>query len=101
MRTPNPKHQTCPIAPRAHPLARRFFEIVERQRASLTDVSDRSGLGLATLVKWKYRHAPTVTALEAALNVVGYELRVVRRRDPAERPGGRPRKETPSCDAIA
>jgi hypothetical protein len=94
MRTPHPKRHACPIAPHAHPLARRFFEIAERQQVALTDVSERAGLCHATLVKWRYRHAPLVPTLEAALNVLGYELRIVRRRDPADGAGGRPRKET-------
>ncbi|MBE0529504.1 MAG: hypothetical protein IH626_01670 [Rhodospirillales bacterium] len=93
MRIPHPKRLACPIAPHAHPLVRRFFEIAEEQQVALTDVSERGGLGLATLVKWKYRHSPTIVTFEAALNVVGYELRVVPRRDPAHRPG-RGQKET-------
>lgn len=93
MRTPHPHRHACPVAENAHPLARQFFKIIDRQQVAVTDVAERAGLGLATLVKWKSRHAPTVMALEAALNVVGYELRVVRRRDPAERIGGRPCKE--------
>lgn len=79
-RRPNPKYQSRPIQSAAHPLARRFFQIAEAQSIAISDIADRSGLALATLVKWKYRHAPTVAALEAALNVLGYELRVVRRQ---------------------
>lgn len=93
MRTPHPKRRACPVAPHAHPLARRFFEIAGQQGVAVTDVAERSGLALATLVKWKSRHAPTVPTLEAALNVLGYELRIARRRDAADGVGGRARKE--------
>jgi len=101
MRTPNPHHRTCPVAAHAHPLARKFFEIADAQRMAITDVAQRAGLSHATLVRWKTLHSPTVPALEAALNVLGYELRIVRRRDPSDRPYGRPGKETTSCDATA
>lgn len=84
VREPHPKRQARPIAPKAHPLARRLFQIAARQQTAITDIAERSGLALATLVKWKYRHAPTVTALEAALNVLGYEL-TIQLRDPEER----------------
>ena len=52
-RRPHPKRHARPIAPQAHPLARQFFEIIERQGVALTDVAARAGLGVATLVKWK------------------------------------------------
>lgn len=77
LRAPHPKRRARPIAPKAHPLARRFFELMDEQGAALTDVAQRAGLGVATLVKWKYRHAPTVAALEAGLNVLGYRLAIV------------------------
>ena len=76
LHVPRPK---IPVSAHAHPLAKRLFEIADSQHTALTDIAHRSGLGLATLVKWKYRHAPTVAALQAALNVLGYELRVVRK----------------------
>jgi len=80
LRRPHPKHDARPIAPRAHPLARRFFELLDEQGIALTDIAERAGLSVATLVKWKYRHAPTVVALEAALNALGYRLAIVKRK---------------------
>jgi len=79
LRRPNPKHRISPIAPKAHPLARRFFELLEAEGVALTDIAQRAGLHHVTLSKWKRSHAPTVVALEAALNVLGFELRIVRR----------------------
>ena len=81
LRRPHPKHTACPVAPRAHPLARYFFELLDEQGIALTDIAERAGLGVATLVKWKYRHTPTVVALEAALNALGYRLAIVRLKD--------------------
>jgi hypothetical protein len=82
-RIPHPKNNACPVAPRAHPLARRLFEIAADEKTAITDIADRSGVSLATLVKWKYRHAPTVVALEAALNVLGCTLAIRRKGDDA------------------
>ena len=79
-RTPRPKRGQCPVADHAHPLAKQLFAIADEQRVALSDIAARSGLGVATLVIWKYRHAPTVTALEAALNVLGFELAIRERR---------------------
>ena len=92
LRRPHPKRIACPVAPRAHPLARRFFELLAEQGVALTDVAGRAGLAVATLVKWKYRHVPQVDTLEAALNALGYELRILRRPDPAHRRPGRRRR---------
>lgn len=81
LRRPNPHYIACPVAPRAHPLAREFFRLLGQAGVSMTDVAERAGLGLATVVKWKYRHVPKIDTFEAALNVLGYELRVVPRRE--------------------
>ena len=94
MRVPHPKRFVCPTAPHAHPLVRRFFEIAEGQQIGITDIAERAGLGIATVSKWRNRHTPTVAAFEAALNVVGYELRIVPRTDPAHRT---PARRTSPC----
>ena len=99
-RRPHPHRRQCPVAPQAHPLARRLFELIDGQGAALTTVAERAGLAVATLVKWKYRHAPTVTALEAALNVLGYELRIVPVRGRDGRAGPRGRNETVAHDNL-
>lgn len=74
MRDARPKVAPSPVA---HPLAKQLFDLMAEERICATDVAERAGLSLATLVKWKARHAPTVVALEAALNVVGYRLAIV------------------------
>lgn len=76
LRRPNPHWHTSPIAPHAHPFARRFFELLEEEGVALTDVAERAGLSHVTLVKWKSRHKPSIDTLEAALNVLGYRLAI-------------------------
>ena len=74
MRNVHPKRKQCPVGGNAHPLARQLFRQMKAQKASITDVAERAGICLATLVKWKYRHSPTVQTLEAAGNVLGWKL---------------------------
>lgn len=81
-REPHPHRKARPIAVHAHPLVREFFARLEDECTSVTDVAERAGLGLATLVKWKSKHSPTVVSFEAALNVIGCELKIVERKDP-------------------
>ena len=58
----------------AHPLVRRLFEEMDRQKLGPATVADRSGLNRNTLAHWRTRTTPRVADLEACLNVVGLEL---------------------------
>lgn len=80
LRDPRPK--TAPKAT-AHPLVRELFGLMAEEQIGVTDVAERAGISVTTVVKWKTRHAPTVVALEAALNVVGYRLAIVEKPDAA------------------
>lgn len=62
----------------AHPLAREFFEIVEESRRSLRSIAGEMGVHAKTLSSWKKTNSPNVTSLEAALNVLGYRLVILR-----------------------
>lgn len=73
LRTPHPKR----VERRGHPLVREFRSLMDEQRVGVTDVAERAGIGTATIVKWSCAHSPTVVALEAALNVLGYRLAIV------------------------
>ena len=58
----------------AHPLVRRLFAEMRRQRASTAVVAERAGLiSRMTLCGWRH-HTPTLDNLEAALNVLGLKL---------------------------
>ena len=89
MRRPHPKRFACPVRSHAHPLVKKLLALAEEQRASLVDIAERAGIAHVTICKWKYCHSPSVVTLEAALNVLGYELQI-RPRD--ELPRGRPKK---------
>ncbi len=63
----------------SHPLVRKLFEEAHRQRLPQKTWSERAGLSHDTLRDWKKRHSPHLLSLEAAANVLGFEL-VLRRR---------------------
>jgi len=68
-RIPVPKH--------CHPLVQQLIAEMNRQRTTLTEVGDRAGIDRGTISDWRYRRAPRVDLLEAALNVIGFRLAVV------------------------
>ena len=74
-----------PIPERAHPLVRRFYALINTEQATLTDLADRSGLNRRTMSDWRYNRMPTISNFEAALNALGYELRIVKRYEPREK----------------
>ncbi|MFK5283469.1 hypothetical protein ACI3PL_28240, partial [Lacticaseibacillus paracasei] len=47
-------------------------------KRTVSSVADRTGLSRVQIAKWKTKHVPTVTNIEAALNSVGLKLEVVR-----------------------
>ncbi len=61
-------------ASRAHPLVRRFYELVLEQQMSLTEVAKKAGIHSYTMSRWRTHNSPTVESLEAVLNVLGYRL---------------------------
>ena len=67
------------IPERAHPLVRELFRRMRFQRVSVNMLSDRSGLKADTIRRWRDLNNPRVPDLEACLNVVNCELRVVKR----------------------
>ena len=70
-----------PIPENAHPLVRGLFQEMNRQRVSISDIAERSGLAAATISDWRYTRNPTVPNLEAALNALGCGLAIVRNKD--------------------
>ena len=72
-RITTPKH--------AHPLVRLLFSEMNSQRIGIYDVSDRSGVACNTMKNWRKHHTPSVSNLEACLNVLGFELVVKPRKD--------------------
>jgi len=69
-----------PIPPKAHPLVRRLIRIANAKQVTLTEIALESGVAPKTISDWRYRSAPSLTNFEAALNALGYELKIVERR---------------------
>lgn len=66
-----------PIPPHAHPIVRRLFEIMNSQQTLLREVSRRSGIAYDTISCWRTNRQPSLPNIEAALNAVGYEIKIV------------------------
>jgi hypothetical protein len=64
----------------AHPLVREFVELLNRDRLTLTEVERRSGISRCVMHRWRIRSNPSVAMFQAALNAMGYELRIAPRR---------------------
>lgn len=71
-----------PIPRHIHPLVRSLFAEMNAQQTTLTEVADRAGIRRGTISDWRYRYTPRVSDLDAALNVLGLELYVRRRKNP-------------------
>jgi len=69
-----------PIPPKAHPLVRRLIRVANAKQVTLTEIAMESGVSPKTISDWRYRSAPSLTNFEAALNALGYELKIVERR---------------------
>ena len=69
---------------RAHPLVREFRVLAEKKRMKLTRITMEAGLGERTISGWSIDRSPTVANLEAALNVIGYRLLIVRLEPPRD-----------------
>ncbi len=63
-----------------HPLVQQMFEIAKEKKATQASISDRVGIDRATMRKWRFKYTPRLALLEAALNVLGYEL-CIRKRE--------------------
>lgn len=64
-----------------HPLVTQFFELLHAEGVPYGDVADRSGISTAAFRAWKFKRAPLIHNLDAALNALGYELRIVKRQE--------------------
>lgn len=65
------------IPDRCSPLVRRLFEIMGENWVGVSDIAERTGLGKRTIQKWRTTHVPDLMNFEAALNALGYGLRIV------------------------
>jgi hypothetical protein len=61
------------------PLVREAIEILRRQPLKETDIALRAGIHVYAIRMWRLGHSPVVRNLLAVLDVLGYELRIVRK----------------------
>jgi transcriptional regulator with XRE-family HTH domain len=59
----------------AHPLVKALFREMVKQRVTISDMADRSGIGRNAISKWRYCDTPTIINIEACFNVLGFELK--------------------------
>lgn len=57
-----------------HPLVRMLFLRMNTEMTTITEVAARAGLRRGTISDWRYNREPTVSNLDAALNVMGLRL---------------------------
>ena len=67
------------VPSRGLPLVRLLFDLINQENVALSTVSKRSGVSVSTISDWRWRRSPSVTNLEAVLNVMGYELSIRRK----------------------
>ena len=70
-----------------HPAVRRLFELMVQQQAMIKTVAQRAGVSSTAMKGWKrkacggQRTTASIDNIEACLNVLGYTLAVVPKKD--------------------
>ena len=72
-----------PVKGRAvHPFVVWMWKEINHQRASQEDVATRSGISSSAMRKWRTGlQAPTLVAMEAIINTLGYDLVIRSKKD--------------------
>lgn len=61
----------------AHPLVQELFNAMNRDKVAMRDLAARAGMDFQTISAWRYVSNPTLPMFEAALNALGYRLKIV------------------------
>lgn len=69
-----------PIPPHCHPFVRELIVIANEQQTTMREIATRAGLRECTIGNWRYKCKPGLEGLQAALNVLGYELHIRKQR---------------------
>lgn len=77
------KFRTLTIPEKAHPLIRRLFVEMNKNRIGLIDVSKRAGISCNTIKAWRTQRTPNIADLAACYGVLGLELVPKERKDHA------------------
>lgn len=80
VRKPHPKRNRRNFS-RCPRLVRELFAIMDQDGVALSDAAARAGVSHATIVKWPGCYSPVLGNFEAVLNGLGYELKIVRKRE--------------------
>ena len=59
------------------PVVQSLFKIAREANMTQKELAEKTGIVATTLKSWRMRNQPRITDLEAALNALGYELKVV------------------------
>ena len=78
------KFRYRPTIINGNPVVRFLFEEMHRQRCCQMDLSEKVGLHRDTLRKWRTKYTPRINDMEAALNALGYTLKVARLKDKSD-----------------
>ena len=70
-----------PIPQHAHPLVRQFFRQLNYDKTTITEVAARTSIRRGTISDWRYSREPSISMFDAALNAIGFELYIRRRRE--------------------
>ncbi|BAE51518.1 helix-turn-helix domain-containing protein [Paramagnetospirillum magneticum] len=61
-------------------IVRWVFEQMNDQRIGHGDLTERAGISENTITKWRKRSSPNFATVEAVVNALGYEIKLVRVR---------------------
>ena len=64
-----------------NPLIKRLVDLMNQAGADSQELARQAGVSLGTINAWRTRTNPNITNLEAVLNVLGYELAIIKRKD--------------------
>lgn len=67
------------IPANAHPIVRGCFSEMIARGVSHAEMQAEAGIGIGTVTRWSTRNTPQLQTIEAALNVLGFELAIVPR----------------------
>ena len=62
-------------------VVRFVFEQMYKQKIHQRDMAHRMGFHPDTMRSWRLKHMPSIQSVEDCLDYLGYELRVVKKRD--------------------
>ena len=66
-----------PVPKHSPHLVRELFNIMNEHKLMITDVAADSGVSNRTISDWRYTRSPSLSAFEAVLNNMGYDLQIV------------------------